>query len=234
MPTSIVIGGTRGIGSVITSNLIKRGDKVFTVSRRNSSSKNHICCDISSDCSQLIDLPSEVDYLIFAHRYRGDDWNETFDVTLKGVDNVIQAISSKLNIESSVVIISSNASQFIVSEQPAQYHSSRAALDSLMRYYAVTFGKKNKVRFNCILPSSLIKPENLDFFSTNTELRNLIEDITPLGRMGKAEDIANIVDFLCSSKSTFLTGNCFMADGGLSLVGQESLARNLMGYNHDK
>ena len=52
--------------------------------------------------------------------------------------------------------------------------------------------------------------------------------------MGKAEDIANIVDFLCSSKSTFLTGNCFMVDGGLSLVGQESIARDILGYNHKK
>lgn len=62
----------------------------------------------------------------------------------------------------------------------------------------------------------------------------LIEDITPLGRMGDAKDIANIVEFLCSSKSSFLTGNCLMVDGGLSLVGQESIARDLMGLNHEK
>ena len=58
----------------------------------------------------------------------------------------------------------------------------------------------------------------------------MIEEITPLGRMGCAEDIANIVEFLCSSKSSFLTGNSFMVDGGLSLVGQESIARNLLGH----
>jgi len=233
MTTSVVIGGTSGIGSVITSNLINRGDEVYTVSRRNSLSTNHICCDISSDCSVLIDLIPRVDYLIFAHRYRGDDWSQTFDVTLKGVDNVIKAISNKLNKESSVVMISSNASQFIFTEQPAQYHSSRAALEGLMRYYAVVYGK-NHVRFNCILPASLIKPENLDFFTKNNKVRKLIENITPLGRMGRAEDIANIVMFLCSSKSAFLTGNSFMVDGGLSLVGQESIARNLENLNHDK
>jgi 3-oxoacyl-[acyl-carrier protein] reductase len=233
MPTSVVIGGTSGIGSVITSNLINRGDEVYTVSRSDSPSTNHICCDISSDCSVLADLIPSVDYLIFAHRYRGDDWSQTFDVTLKGVDNVINAISNKLNIDASVAIISSNASQFIVTEQPAQYHSSRAALEGLMRYYAVVYGK-NQVRFNCILPASLIKPENLDFFTKNNKVRKLIEDITPLGRMGRAEDIANIAMFLCSSKSAFLTGNSFMVDGGLSLVGQETIARNLKGLNYNK
>jgi 3-oxoacyl-[acyl-carrier protein] reductase len=234
MVTSIVVGGTRGIGSVIASNLIERGDDVYTVSRRTSSSKNHVSCDISSDCSKLTNSFSKVDYLIFAHRYRGDSWNETFEVTLRGVQNVIQAISGKLKSNSSVVIISSNASQFIVSEQPAHYHASRAALETLMKYYAVTYGKSSKVRFNCILPSSLIKPENLDFFSKNKKIKKLIEDITPLGRMGDANDIANIVEFLCSSKSSFLTGNCLMVDGGLSLVGQESIAREMIGLNHEK
>ena len=60
----------------------------------------------------------------------------------------------------------------------------------------------------------------------------MIEEITPLGRMGRAEDVANIVDFLCSSSSLFITGNIFMVDGGLSLVGQETIARNLLGYKH--
>ena len=62
----------------------------------------------------------------------------------------------------------------------------------------------------------------------DNEVRKMIEEITPLGRMGDAEDIANIVEFLCSSKASFLTGNSFMVDGGLSLVGQETIARNLL------
>jgi len=102
-----------------------------------------------------------------------------------------------------------------------------------MRYYAVTYGKKG-VRFNNILPSTLIKPENIDFFTGENKIRKMIEEITPLHRMGKAEDVANIVDFLCSSESSFITGNSFMVDGGLSLVGQETIARSLLGYDHER
>jgi NAD(P)-dependent dehydrogenase (short-subunit alcohol dehydrogenase family) len=233
VPVSVVIGGISGIGSVVAKHLANRGDKIYTVSRSNSTAKNHISCDISADCTPIIDCVTDIDYLIFTHRYRGTDWNETFDVTVKGVDNVIQAVSNKLNKDSSVVIISSNASHFVLEEQPAEYHSSRAALDGLMRYYAVVHGNKG-TRFNSILPSTLIKPENVDFFSKDNEVRKMIEEITPLGRMGDAEDIANIVEFLCSSKSSFLTGNSFMVDGGLSLVGQESIARSLLGHKHKK
>jgi NAD(P)-dependent dehydrogenase (short-subunit alcohol dehydrogenase family) len=233
MQTSVIIGGLSGIGSAIAKHLSNRGDKVYTVSRSNPETNNHISCDISVDCTPIIDCITDIDYLIFTHRYRGTDWNETFDVTVKGVNNVIQAVSNKLNKGASVVVISSKASHFVVDEQSVEYHSSRSALDGLMRYYAVTYGNRG-IRFNSILPSYLIKPENIDFFDKDNTVRKMIEEITPLGRIGKAEDIANIVDFLCSQKSSFITGNSFMADGGLSLVGQETIARDLLGCKHEK
>ena len=233
MQTSVIIGGLSGIGSAIAKHLSNRGDKVYTVSRSNPETNNHISCDISVDCTPIIDCITDIDYLIFTHRYRGTDWNETFDVTVKGVNNVIQAVSNKLNKGASVVVISSKASHFVVDEQSVEYHSSRSALDGLMRYYAVKYGNRG-IRFNSILPSYLIKPENIDFFDKDNTVRKLIEEITPLGRIGKAEDIANIVDFLCSQKSSFITGNSFMADGGLSLVGQETIARDLLGCKHEK
>ncbi len=62
----------------------------------------------------------------------------------------------------------------------------------------------------------------------------MIENITPLGRMGEADDIANLVEFLCSPKSSFITGNTFFVDGGLSIIGQESIARDLLGLKHSK
>ena len=205
MQTSVIIGGLSGIGSAIAKHLSNRGDKVYTVSRSNPETNNHISCDISVDCTPIIDCITDIDYLIFTHRYRGTDWNETFDVTVKGVNNVIQAVSNKLNKGASVVVISSKASHFVVDEQSVEYHSSRSALDGLMRYYAVTYGNRG-IRFNSILPSTLIKPENIDFFDKDNTVRKMIEEITPLGRIGKAEDIANIVDFLHFSSTVQICG----------------------------
>jgi NAD(P)-dependent dehydrogenase (short-subunit alcohol dehydrogenase family) len=233
MANSIVIGGTRGMGSVIADHLSDRGDMVYTVSRSSSKRENHIKCDISFDCASIIDNIDSIDYLVFSHRYRGSDWNEMFDVNVKSVRNLIELTVSKFKNGGSVVVISSNASHFVLDEQSAEYHSSKAALESMVRYYAVKYGKKN-IRFNSILPSTLLKPENLDFFTKNNKVRKMIENITPLGRMGEADDIANMVEFLCSPKSTFITGNSFFVDGGLSLVGQETIARNLLGCTHEK
>tara|TARA_Y100001970_G_C14163745_1_gene820057 strand:+ start:185 stop:904 length:720 start_codon:yes stop_codon:yes gene_type:complete len=230
---SIIIGGTSGIGKAIYNKLFERGDEITTITRNNykGSKHQHICCDISDDCTILKNKIESFDNIIFSHRYRGTDWDQCFNTTIKGVKNVIEAIVPKEKKPGSVVIISSNASHYVLSEQSADYHSSRAGLEGLMRYYAVKYGK-NGIRFNCVLPTTVIKPENKEFFSEENKVRKLIEQITPLGKMGDAEDIANLVEFLCSNKSSYITGNNIFIDGGLSLVGQESIARELTDLKH--
>ena len=231
MKTSLIIGGNRGIGSVVVETLKKRGDLVYTASRESSEDQNHIACDVKKDCKNVFENIASLDYIIFTHRYRGADWQETFEVTVEGVNNVVKNTISKFKKGGSVVVISSNASQFVLREQPAEYHSSRAALEGLVRYFAVRYGEKG-IRFNSILPSTLIKPENKDFFVEGNEIKEMIKTITPLGRMGEAIDVANLIEFLCSEKSSFITGNSFFIDGGLSLVGQETIARDLKNLKH--
>ena len=51
MVTSLIIGGTRGIGLVVSEHLLNRGDQVYTASRRTLEENNHISCDITKDCS---------------------------------------------------------------------------------------------------------------------------------------------------------------------------------------
>ena len=76
MVTSLIIGGTRGIGLVVSKHLVNRGDKVYTASRRTLEENNHISCDITKDCSCLKLKVKKLDNLIFTHRYRGDDYVE--------------------------------------------------------------------------------------------------------------------------------------------------------------
>ena len=52
-----------------------------------------------------------------------------------------------------------------------------------------------------------------------------MEKITPLRRMGDSQDVADLVDFLTSDKSTFITGTIIPVDGGLRLVSQEQIAK---------
>lgn len=232
---SLLTGGTRGIGSVIADVLRDRGDHVITVSRRKLNDENHISADLSSE-KQISQIsrrigPKSINNLIFCHRYRGESWEKEFQISLDAVHHIIENLSKHLTNDASIVIISSNASRFIMGEQSLAYHAARAALESLTRYYAVRLGTQG-TRCNCVLPTSVIKPENKDFFTSDNPVTQLIKDITPLKRMGEASDVAHLVEFLCSDKASFITGQSIFVDGGLSVVGHESIARRLKGLPH--
>jgi len=220
--TSLIIGGTRGIGSVIKKTLTERGDHVYSTSRSDLFKANTFKINLPSKIK--IDSSIKLNYLIFSHRYRGQEWDDDFNITVKAVDILINQLKDSFLNEASIVIIGSNAGHFVLKEQTASYHASRAALEGLVKYYAAKLGYKG-IRCNSVLPTTIIKPENNHFFTEENEIRKMIERITPLHRMGNAKDIANTVEFLCSEKSSFITGQSIFIDGGLSIVGQESIAR---------
>ena len=225
---SVVFGGSRGIGSVIASNLKKRGDKVYIVSRfkKNLKGLNHISCDISSkdDIKKLGNfLKRKINNLIFSQRFRGDKIGGDFKLLLEGTNNVIKNFSNNLSKNSSIIILSSIATSTVLHDQSEEYHYTRGALESLAKYYAIKLGKKG-VRVNCIQPSKLIKPENKKFFyNQGKNEKKLIEKITPIGRIGHSNDIAHLCNFLTSDKSSFITGTVIPVDGGLRLVSQEGV-----------
>ena len=234
--TSLVTGGTRGIGSVVSEVLRDRGDQVITLSRRKKNDKNHISVDLSSE-KQISQMSKKmgkkrIDNLIFCHRYRGDKSRKEFQISFDAIHHTIENLNKNLSDNAAIVIIGSNASRFILDEQPLAYHATRAALESLTRYYAVHLGAKG-TRCNCVLVGgTIIKPENAKFFTKNNPVRQLVEEIRPLGKMGDAKDVAYLVEFLSSDKSAYITGQSIMVDGGLSVVSQESLARKLKNLQH--
>jgi NAD(P)-dependent dehydrogenase (short-subunit alcohol dehydrogenase family) len=228
---TLIIGGTRGIGSVIKKVFLDRGDCVYTASRNSSTDQRHLKLDLSNHVQ--LDPSLKLNYIIFAHRYRGQEWDDDFNITVKLIDLIINQFKDKFLNEASIVILGSNAGHFFLEEQSSSYHATRAALSGLVKYYAATLGHVS-VRCNSVLPSTIIKPENEHFFTKTNEVRKMIEKITPLGRMGTAIDIANLVAFLCSDKSSFITGQSFFVDGGLSIIGQESIAREFALQKHPK
>ena len=226
---TLIIGGTRGIGSIIKQVLIERGDHVYTASRRNLSDVNHFKIDLPNQIE--IDSTIKLNYLVFAHRYRGQVWEDDFSITVKSVDCIINQLQDSFLNEASIIILGSNAGHFVLEEQSASYHATRAALGGLVKYYAVALGRKG-IRCNSVLPTTIIKPENEHFFTEENKVRKMIERITPLRRMGRARDVANMIEFLCSEKSSFITGQSFFVDGGLSIIGQESIARDCTKQKH--
>lgn len=229
--TSLIIGGNRGIGKSIYETLKKRGDTLYTITRSSKNSKYSLNTDITNknDLKKLKNFFKKVkiNNLIFAQRYRGNNNNLEYDVMVKATNEIIKIAKFKKQ-NSSIIILGSIASQTIIHDQDEIYHYTRGALETLTKYYACTLGVK-KTRVNCVLPTKIFKPENKKFFSKKNNIdRKLLEKITPLKRMGDSKDVANLVDFLTSNKSSYLTGLILPVDGGLRLLGQEQIAKKFI------
>ena len=128
----------------------------------------------------------------------------------------------------SIVLVSSAASTVIAAEQSAGYHVAKAGLNQLARYYAVVLGAKG-IRVNVVAPGTVLKPENQAFYLQNKKLQRLFRKTIPLGRMGTAAEIAEVIAFLSGPRASFVTGQTLLVDGGVNLLSTETLARTLAG-----
>lgn len=244
----LIIGGTRGIGNTIAQSFARQGHVVSVIGRKKPTEahqeyKNihYWFTDVASEkhciptVTDIVKKNGRISHCIFCQRFRGagDSWNGEVAVSLTATKKIIDAVSDCFDDspEKSIVIITSLASIFMGLEQPLSYHVCKAGLLGLIRYYAVTLGPKG-IRVNGVSPMTILKDESKQFYLTNRRLYALYKRIIPLGRMGTAEDIAGIVEFLCSSASAFITGQSIVADGGLSLQSQEALARNEAALAH--
>lgn len=100
--------------------------------------------------------------------------------------------------------------------------SAKAALESLVRYFAVALAKRG-ITVNAISPGWT---EDSVMNTLPDEAQELIRDWhkrgwTPMGRLGTPEDVGNIVSLFCSAQASWITGQVICADGGASLMNPE-------------
>lgn len=102
----------------------------------------------------------------------------------------------------------------------AAYTATKGATVSLTKTMAVDLGKYN-IRVNCIAPAAImtemVKESNLN--DPNFDNDFFINQITPLKRWGKPEDVANLACFLASDDAAYLNGTVIAADGGITING---------------
>ncbi len=236
-PHSIIVGGTRGIGRAVVRRFREQGHTVSVLGRRDAAEAKlagvHAfkvdlakASSVKSVLARVLKAHGPVANVVFLQRFRGegDAWQGELDVSLTATRNILEQLRGHFAKPGAVVMVASHASHLIATDQPASYHVAKAALVQLARCYAVALGPEG-VRVNCVTPGTVLKEESRDFFLKDRKLQALYRRITPLGRMGTAEEIADVIAFLCSPQASFVTGQNLAVDGGLSLHWQESLAR---------
>ncbi len=243
MTHSLIVGGTKGLGRVVARQLASRGDVVSVMGRSETPAEtlgagqiHGYAVDISAKESLVAALDNVVrdhgklNYCVFLQRYRGkeDDWMGEFQTTLTATKNVVEHLSAHFSEkdDNCIVMVSSVFAKYIGEGQALSYHVAKAALDQMMRWYALNLGAR-RIRVNGITPFTFLKEESKSFYLANTALMELYESIVPLRRLGTTEDSANVIAFLCSPQASFVTGQNIGVDGGLSLAWPESLARRL-------
>ena len=236
---AVVTGGSRGIGRATALQLAREGadvaisygsqigpaDAVVAEIEALGRKAIRVQCDVSKQdqIDELVGKTREtlgpIDHLAHCGAISNtanhadltyDLWFETIDVNLNGAYRIVFAVKDEMiaRERGSIVLISSVAALRPRGTQ-IHYASSKAGVVALARCCSEAFAPS--VRVNCISPG-LIDTEMAKVLTPETTAAVL--DATPLHRLGKPEEIAELTCYLLSDKSSFMTGQCVVASGG--------------------
>lgn len=241
-PHALVVGGTRGIGRAVVQRFLADGFKVSVIGRRPPATPfgtTAVRCwsvdlqdtaAVAGAVSAIVKVGGPLSRLACLQRFRGDgdDWEGEMATTLTATRQIIDASAGRFarTGDRAIVVVSSIADRFVASEQPLSYHVAKAGLTQLARYYAVALAAQG-IRVNAVSSGTIVKDEAKQFYRSQKALRELYEEMIPLGRMGTAAEIASVVSFLCSRDASFMTGQSLVVDGGVSLQWHEALVRRM-------
>jgi 3-oxoacyl-[acyl-carrier protein] reductase len=239
---AIVTGAAHGIGREIALSLARAGadivvtdisEKVFEVGKQIESlnSKTLVLkCDVSkfeqaeNAKKQITDEFENIDILVnnagvypqksFLEMTE-DDWNKVMHVNLDGVFHCTKVVLPKM-VErkyGKIINISSIAGAVVGFSNLVHYSASKAAVVGFTKSLALEVAQYG-INVNAIAPGPVDVGEDMKI---DAEVFTQLAKIIPIGRVGRPIDIANLVVFLASNESNFITGQCIVSDGGYTL-----------------
>jgi NAD(P)-dependent dehydrogenase (short-subunit alcohol dehydrogenase family) len=232
---AVVTGAAGGIGAATVEVFQREGAKVVGVDLLEGAPGDlALAVDVTEEHAvqqmyqQVADAFGRIDILFNNAGISPDDdtsvldttfeaWQRVQDVNLKsvffcckhGIPHLLKAGGgSVINTASFVAILGAATSQI-------SYTASKGGVLALSRELGVEFARQG-VRVNALCPGPVDTPLLQELFAKDPEraARRLVH--VPMGRFGKAEEIANGVLFLASDESSFMTASTFLVDGGIS------------------
>jgi len=237
--TCLVTGSTGGIGLAVAELLVAEGANVVTTGRGEEpgiGEAKHIAADLARDGEpeRLIVEAGDVDVVVnnvgvayqrSFEEVTDDQWDELWRLNVMSYVRTIRAVLPGMKNRGGGVIVnvSSTAGKRPSASMP-DYSVTKAAVLSLSRLIADVYAKDG-IRCNAVTPGptateawlgdgGLADQQAARTGKTKEEVLAAVGSGRPLGRLAEPDEIASVVAFLCSPRSSYVTGAAWSADGG--------------------
>jgi len=141
-------------------------------------------------------------------------FNEIMDVNFKGAYFTLSKFIPVLNDNASVILLSSTSAT-ISPPSASVYAASKAALNAVMKIAALELASR-KIRVNSVSPGP-VATEIMNKLGLDKSVEEHMISSIPLGRLGRADEVADLITFLSGENASFITGSNFLIDGGQSV-----------------
>jgi meso-butanediol dehydrogenase/(S,S)-butanediol dehydrogenase/diacetyl reductase len=232
----VITGGAGGIGTTTAARFLEEGSRVIIMDRDEEACQRiegqlpdlekSIICDVASPESvkqafeQLHERLGGLDILInnagisIRHRFvdiTPDEWKRVIDINLNGVFFVAQqAALQMLSAEGGVIINMGSTNGLAGYHYYSDYNASKSGVIELTRSMALELGPT--IRVNAVCPGFIMTP--MQEAEYTPEMRRAFYEKLPLKRLGNPDDVASLFAFLASDEASWITGQCFVIDGG--------------------
>lgn len=233
---AIVTGASGVIGGAIAEKLAKDGYIVYAQYNNNPISSKLVdgydgkiipikfdlksaeqiksaICGVKDQINVLVNCAGVGLYKL-ANQTTEKEWNDLFEVNITGAHILTSLVlDGMIEKKSGKIINVSSIWGNVGASMEVAYSASKSALIGYTKALAKEVGYSG-INVNCVCPGVIDTPMNARF--SKEEMDALINE-TPMGRIGKGEDVAELVSFLVSDKADFITGQIITIDGGFTL-----------------
>lgn len=147
------------------------------------------------------------------HEYPEDAWDQVLSINLKGVWLCMKAEISQMLKQGGGVIVNTASVAGLVGGFGSAYTAAKHGVVGLTKAAALDYAARN-IRVNAVCPGGIRTPMLDRVFARRPELEAAFVAGEPVGRLGRPEEIAAVVVWLCSDEASFLTGVALPVDGG--------------------
>jgi NAD(P)-dependent dehydrogenase (short-subunit alcohol dehydrogenase family) len=228
--TALITGGASGIGAAVVALFESEGATVGVLDRATAPGELVYEVDVRDGdavaraVSEFASAAGGIDILVnnagtgdLRPMHAVDDkvWHRIVDVNLTGTFNGMRAaVPLMLAAGRGVIVNNASLSGLMPTRNEAAYSAAKAGVIALTRSGALEYGPA--VRVNCVAPGHVRTPLT-QMLQDMPDVLAPITDAIPLQRMGEADEIAQVILFLASDRSSYVTGHTIVADGGGSL-----------------